>query len=148
MKTPLYNTIVAVFTAVFLSGCATNYNQASSQFPPLPAGGGRIFFYRPDAFYGIGTVNRINLNGQGLRNLEDGHFFYADRPAGNYAVSFDYSIWGPTATKLTFTLAPGETKYVLVTEQFSVLSAKPAATLEDKDAAMKTLTRCIYAAYK
>jgi hypothetical protein len=140
--------IVSVFIALLSSGCATHYNQASSHFPPLPAGEGRIFFYRSDAFNGIGALHRINLNGHGLRYLDDGAFFYVDRPPGNYAVSFDFSIWGPTETKLTFTLAPDETKYVRIGMQSGHFAPIPVPALEDKDAAMNTLPRCIYAAYK
>lgn len=98
-------------TAVALaSGCATGikHDQMASSLPSLKAGEGRIYFFRKAILMGDGIQPDIRLNGQVVGQSKPNGFFYVDRPAGNYLASTS----SETEKTLSFTLQPGETKYI------------------------------------
>jgi hypothetical protein len=142
--------LVACYLALFAVGCASlpKFNQASSQFPTLPPGQGRIYFYRGSEFYGSGLQEKIKLNDNTICYLDAGYFFYLDRPAGNYTViggSSGLLVEGLLPKhKATFALGDGEIKYIRIKQKFNLLQAEAVPTLEDKDSAIKTLSSCIY----
>jgi len=68
---------------------------------------GRIYFYRTTAL-GAAVQPDVRLNGEVIGKAVPNGFFYADRPAGNYQVATETEV----ERKLTFTLEPGQTRYV------------------------------------
>lgn len=103
-----------------LAGCAASGPKPSEirgSLPTLAADQGRIYFYRTPFTFGGAVTAEIRLNGQPVGRSQRGSFFYVDRPAGNYEVSTSTEV----ERKLTFALAPGETKYVRTYVSFGVL---------------------------
>ena len=76
--------------------------------PKLAPDRGRIYFYRSAAIVGVVVQPDIKLNGESVGSAAPGGFFFVDRPRGNYEASSATEV----ETKLAFTLAAGETKYV------------------------------------
>jgi hypothetical protein len=68
---------------------------------------GRISFYRT-ALIGTAVQPDVKLNGEVVGKAVPNGFFYADRPAGNYQVATETEV----ERKLTFTLEPGQVRYV------------------------------------
>lgn len=101
-----------------LAGCASGPKMAEmrSIIPPVPAGMGRIYVYRPSSF-GFGLKPDVMLNGQRVATSEALGFFFIDRPPGTYEVSTSTEV----ERKASFALAVGETKYVRTSVSLGVL---------------------------
>lgn len=101
---------LAASAVVLASGCATGikHEQMASSIPSLKAGEGRVYFFRSGSMVGAAVQPEIRLNGQVVGQSKPGGFFYVDRPAGNFVASTSTE----TEKTLSFTLQPGETKYV------------------------------------
>src|SRR5213593_2006168 len=102
--------VVVIVASMLLSACATSgpkfAEMASSIGAPKPDVG-RIYFYRT-ALLGAAVQPDVRLNGEVVGKAVPNGFFYADRPAGNYQVATETEV----ERKLTFTLEPGQTRYV------------------------------------
>lgn len=152
--------------AIFATGCVSPraYSRASTKFPRIPDGAGRIMFYRGNDFVGGAEWDTVRLNGEITGYLSPISFFYVDRQPGNYVVFaepkglFSRAIGGH---QLSFSLDAGEIEYVCLTQELTssgaaiggatagILGAvgggaSPTPTLEDKDSAMKVLPKCLY----
>lgn len=128
---------------LFLTGCAATgplYKEVGASIPPIPAGNGRVVFYRADTMFGAAMTSDIKLNGKIVGKSERGSFFYVDEKPGNCVVS--------TATEvekqLTFTLAPAETKYVKTSVSFGVMVGRINPELVNSADAKKELTELHY----
>jgi hypothetical protein len=78
---------------------------------------GRIYFYRLSVFTGSLIRSSIALNEEELGPARAGEFFYVDRAPGQYevaVVSHAISMAGPTTSTLSFTLEPGQNRYIKV----------------------------------
>ena len=104
------------------AGCATGikHDQMASSIPSLKAGQGRIYFFRSSSMVGAAIQPDIRLNGQVVGASKPGGFFYVDRPAGSYVASSSTE----TEKSLSFTLAPGETKYVRSSVGFGIVAGR------------------------
>ncbi len=94
-----------------LTGCVSSgmkHAEMKSSMQALKQDEGRIYFYRTGSLFGAAVQADINLNGAVVGTSQPGGFFYVDRPAGKYEA------WAATEVSrmVTFTLDPGETKYV------------------------------------
>ncbi|HET8746802.1 MAG TPA: DUF2846 domain-containing protein [Ramlibacter sp.] len=100
---------LAAAVVVLASGCATGpkHSEVAARFPAVKSGEGRIYFYRNSTF-GAAVQPEIRLNGQVVGKSQPNGFFFVDRAAGNYVASSSTE----TEKTLSFTLQPGETKYV------------------------------------
>jgi len=94
-----------------LSACAVKgpkLKDIEGNIPPIPAGGGRIFFLKPDF-----RAARIAIDEKVIGTIEYGAFFWEDLPAGNYDIrvddEMDFGAW-----KESVTLAPGAELYLRV----------------------------------
>jgi hypothetical protein len=136
--------LMAGSLALILVGCASapKYNEEVNQFPQLSPGNGRIYFYRDSGFYGAGKQPYIRLNDEIVGNSITGHFFYVDRPAGNYVVDCRTGLYAEH--KLAVALNAGETQYVRSKAEFDLLGGQMTLMKEGKDTAMKTLSQCVY----
>jgi len=96
---------------VLLAGCAAGgakHADMASSLPSLKAGEGRVYFFRSSSMIGAAVQPDLRLNGQVVGESRPGGFFYVDRPAGNYVASASTE----TEKTVSFTLQPGETKYI------------------------------------
>jgi hypothetical protein len=128
---------VAAALLLLLGGCATGakYTEVASTLPPLAASQGRIYFYRPSAF-GAAVQPDINLNGQKVGTAKPHGFYLVDRPPGNYEVTAATE----TEKKLTFTLEPGQERFVRLRIAMGVLVGRIIPELVDKAQAEKELS--------
>ena len=123
----------ALFTAVLLvlllSGCASGpkYAEVVLTIPSLTPSQGRIYFYRPSAF-GAAVQPDINLNGQKVGTAKPHGFYFVDRAPGNYEVTAATE----TEKKLTFTLEPGQARFVRLKIQMGVFVGRIVPELVDK----------------
>lgn len=101
--------LVAVAASLLLSACAsgTKFSEMSATMPAAQADMGRIYFYRT-ALIGMAVQPEVRLNGEKVGKAVPNGFFYVDRPAGNYQVVTETEV----EKKLTFTLEPGQVRYV------------------------------------
>ncbi|HEX7891892.1 MAG TPA: DUF2846 domain-containing protein [Ramlibacter sp.] len=103
--------IVAAGAVLLVAGCAATgarHEEMAGSIPSLKAGEGRIYFYRQSTMVGAALAPDVKLNKDLVGEARTGGFFYVDRPAGNYVASSA----GETEKTVSFSLAPGETKYV------------------------------------
>jgi len=94
-----------------LDACAagTRVAKMGDRITPIPAGMGRVWFFR-DASDGPAWLQLpIYLNGQAVGNSVSNGAFFRDVPPGDYRVA----ILGVAITgRLTFTMAAGEERFV------------------------------------
>lgn len=78
---------LAIF-AGFFSSCASgpSYAEASSKFPPIPKGEGRVFVYRPSLF-GAAIKPSVKIGGEVVGVSEGQGFLYSDQKPGTHEVS-------------------------------------------------------------
>jgi hypothetical protein len=102
--------LAAVAASLLLSACATSgpkFSEMGATIPVAKADMGRIYFYRT-ALIGMAVQPEVRLNGEAVGKAVPNGFFYVDRPAGNYQVVTETEV----EKKLTFTLEPGQVRYV------------------------------------
>jgi hypothetical protein len=92
-----------------LSGCATGpkYPEVAPKFGVLAADHGRVFIYRATAM-GAAVQPEVRLNGEVIGKATPRGFFYVDRSPGHYEMMTSTEV----DRKLTFTLEPGQTRFV------------------------------------
>ena len=101
--------LVLICLAIGLTGCASGvkYKDMSSSIAPVKSDQGRVYFYRT-AIVGAAIQPDIKLDNSTVGTAKPEGFFYVDTNPGAHSAS--------TATEverqLTFSLDPGETKYV------------------------------------
>jgi hypothetical protein len=104
-------TLVALAAVAVLAGCAAEgplHKEVASAIPTIPAGMGRVYFYRPDTMFGAAITSDITFNGRIVGKSERGSFFFVDEKPGNCTALASTEV----ERQVTFTLAAGETKYV------------------------------------
>lgn len=132
----------AVTALAVLSGCATGvkHSEMASSMPSLKPGEGRIYFLRSASMLGAAVAADIRLNGQVVGRSMPGGFFYVDRPAGNHVASATTE----TETKLSFTLAAGQTNYIRSTISMGFISGRVIFVPESADEARAELGTLSY----
>jgi len=100
----------ALLMLLLVAACATGPTlQASlASVPPVPAGEGRVFFYRGNLIFGIAIQPKIMLNGQKIGESIPGGVFYRDLPPGHYQVE----VTTETTYDVGFELAAGQIVYL------------------------------------
>ena len=124
---------LAVSTAV-LAGCAASgvkHDAMAASMPGLKSGEGRIYFYRSASMMGAAIQPDIWLNGTVVGTSRPGGFFFVDRPAGNYVAGASTE----TEKTLTFTVQPGETKYVRSHISMGIVAGRAILELEPPEKA-------------
>ena len=147
IKSPKTSGILIALASLFLLASATT---ASAQFtgqddreypptfsdkrktlPPIKAAEGRIFFFREPMSGGIFSPT-LKMNGKPLSKMSSGEVFYVDRPPGSYKVSVETEV----ERSASFTLNPGETKYIKVAPAMGVMVARFELELMDEKQAL------------
>jgi hypothetical protein len=115
--------------AALLAGCATGpkYSEVAKSIPAIKSGEGRVYFFRSNSMVGAAVQPDIRLNGQVVGSSKPGGFFYVDRPAGKYVAAASTE----TEKTASFTLDPGETKYLRSSPSFGVLVGRIVLEIED-----------------
>jgi hypothetical protein len=129
-------TVFATMLLLLLSGCATGakYTEVVSTIPALAPSEGRIYFYRPSAL-GAALQPDINLNGQKVGTAKPHGFYFVDRVPGNYEVTAATE----TEKKLTFTLEPGQERFVRLKIQVGIFVGRIVPELVDRAEAQEEL---------
>ena len=113
-------TSLVICALTLLLGCATGgarYGDVSVAAPKLAPDRGRIYFYRSGSIVGAAVQPDIKLNGEAVGTAVPGGFFYVDRPKGNYVASMATEV----ESKLSFSLAAGENKYIRTSISFGLI---------------------------
>jgi hypothetical protein len=107
MKKIVY--LVILVGALALSGCATGpkFTDIKATLPPVAAGKGRIFLYRPSTM-GAAVQPNVKLNGEVVGTAKPKGAFYVDREPGNYKIETSTEV----TRELSLTLESGQTRYV------------------------------------
>lgn len=134
--------LASVLMATVLVGCASGpkYAEVASAIPTIKADQGRVYFLRSASGFGAAIQPEIRLNDDVVGKSQPGGFFFVDRAAGQYTAAASTE----TEKTLSFTLDPGEVKYVRSSPAFGLLVGRINLRLEDKDAAQKELQELSY----
>lgn len=128
---------------VLLGGCAATgpkMSEMQSTIPHLKPDQGRVYFYRNASMLGAAMQPNILFNGKVVGESKPGGFFYVDDVPGPKVMS--------TATeverKLTFTLEPGQTRYVRTAVGLGVMVGRIQPELVDASTAMPEIVETSY----
>jgi len=124
--------VASLLLALLLPACASGpkYSSLVATQPGVAPGQGRIYFYRPSAL-GTAVQPDINLNGQKVGTAKPHGVYFVDRAPGDCVVTAATE----TEKKLTFTLEPGQTRYVRLKMQLGVLVGRVVPELVDRNEA-------------
>lgn len=123
------------------AACATgeSYQATSERFVPVPAGQGRVFFYRPSVVASA-LQPAIRMNDTVVGKSTSKGFLFVDRPPGEYTIV--------TSTLLdhylSVTLAAGETKYVKLKSSVGVYAGHIIPQLADSGTAQRDIAKMKY----
>ncbi len=100
---------VLLLLVVSIAGCASGetHGSVAERIPPVPAGMGRIVFYRPSAMAG-GLKPPIQVNDMTVGKSISKGFLFIDREPGEYVISTSTLV----EHRLGFQLAADTTRYV------------------------------------
>jgi hypothetical protein len=101
----------------------------------VPAGQGRVYFYRPSAL-GAAVQPDVFLNGQKVGTAKPHGVYFVDRAPGDCVVTSSTE----TEKKLTFTLEPGQTRYVRLNIQMGFFVGRIVPELVDRTEAEKEMS--------
>ena len=134
MRRTLLELAAAAAAAMWLAGGASGvaYDVLADGVPGPQAGQGRVCFYRTAFVMGAAIQPDIQLNGMVVGTARPGGFFCVDRPAGNYVAAVPTE----TARTLSFTLHPGEIKFVRANVGFGLGAARTILELETPQRAL------------
>jgi hypothetical protein len=110
--------VLLMVIAVILTGCVTgsgaDYASLSQKVGAPKAGQSRIVVFREKTFRGsLDGGYDIKLDGEPMKPLRTGTYFYADRPAGKHQMTCEVIMF-PGATRFDFAAQPGRTYYYVV----------------------------------
>jgi len=133
---------LALFAAVLVAGCATGmkHEQMASSMPAIKSGEGRVYFLRSSSMVGAALQPEIRLDQQVVGQSKPGGFFYVDRPAGNHVASATTE----AEKTVSFTLDPGETKYIRSSVGFGLLVGRVILEPETPQKAQEELKSLSY----
>jgi hypothetical protein len=142
MKRQFLKFALAGVALALVSGCATGikHEQMAASIPSVKAGEGRIYFYRTSSMVGAAIQPDIRLNGQVVGASKPGGFFFVDRPAGNYVASASTE----TEKTVSFTLQPGETKYIRSSVGLGIVAGRVVLEPETREKALAELNSLSY----
>ncbi|HEU4382119.1 MAG TPA: DUF2846 domain-containing protein [Anaeromyxobacteraceae bacterium] len=126
-----------------LAGCVSGgmkHAELKSSMQALKSEEGRIYFYRTGSIFGVAVQADIYLNGAVVGASQPGGFFYVERPAGKYEAHASTEV----SRMVTFTLDPGETKYIRSYVSMGILVGHVNLELVNADEAEKQLESLSY----
>lgn len=134
-------TLILCMTAA-LSGCATGpkHQEVKAAIPAIPKEMGRIYFYRTANMIGAAIQPSVMLNGEKVGDAVPGGFFFVDRPAGNHVVTVATEV----DKKASFTLEPGQERFVKLTIGLGLIAGRIIPELVDKAQADQDIATLSY----
>lgn len=140
MKSAL--SLSTAFSFALLAGCASGpkHSEIQASIPQPQPTDGRIFFYRSGSMFGAAIQPQIMLNGDAVGESKPGGFFFVDRARGPMEVSTTTEV----EKKLTFTLDPGQTRYVRTVVGFGVVAGRVYPELVDNATGEKEIQEASY----
>jgi uncharacterized protein DUF2846 len=136
-------TFLALFVVGVLAGCAAEgplHKEVAASIPTVPAGKGRIYFFRADTMMGAAVTSDIKLNGRVVGKSERGSFFFVDENPGSCKASASTEV----EREVSFTLAAGETKYIKSSISMGLMVGRVNLELVSAGDANKELTELHY----
>lgn len=132
----------AVAASILLSACASGPKLAEvqSSIPALKSDQGRIYFYRSSSMLGSAIQPSIMLNGTIVGTSKPGGFFFVDEAPGPVEVATTTEV----EKKLTFTLDPGQTRYVRTSIGLGIIAGRVYPELVDDATGAKELAEASY----
>lgn len=124
-----FRVCAALFLSILVSACASGpkFSEIQTTIPALKADQGRVYFYRSSSMLGAAIQPSILLNGAVVGDSQPGGFFFVDHAPGAKEVSISTEV----EKKLTFTLEPGQTRYVKTVIGFGVIAGRVYPELVD-----------------
>lgn len=137
-----FRSLGALSLFVLITACATGPKLAEVQsgMQTLQPDKGRIYFYRSSSMFGAAIQPSIVLNGAVVGNSKPGGFFFVDQVAGPMEVSTSTEV----EKKLTFTLEPGQLRYVRTVIGFGIVAGRVYPELIDNATGEKELVEMSY----
>ena len=129
--------IAAMCLVSTLAGCASGpkFHTVESSLGAIPQGKARIYFYRSTTM-GAAVQPSIKLNGAVVGSAEPKGVFFVDRDPGDMEVSTSTEV----ERKLTFTMGPGETRYVRLKMHMGLLVGHVIPELVDEQEAKEDIS--------
>jgi hypothetical protein len=129
--------VASVFLALLLTACASGpkFGAVMATQSAIPTGQGRIYFYRPSAL-GAAVQPDVLLNGQKVGTAKPHGVYFVDRVPGDCLVTSSTE----TEKKLTFTLEPGQSRYVRLNIQMGFFVGRIVPELVDRGEAEKEMS--------
>jgi hypothetical protein len=131
-----------VAAVVYLSGCATGplYKDFQASIPTIKDNEARLFFYRPEKVIGSGIRPGVVLNNKMVGPSTPGGFFFVDVPPGPYQVVLTSEV----ERKLTFEVAPKETKCIRLSVSLGILVYRVYPELTERISCEKEIENLNY----
>lgn len=128
--------------SILVTACASGPKLAEIQsgITTPKSGEGRIYFYRSSSMFGAAIQPSIVLNGTVVGNSKPGGFFFVDQAPGPKEVSTTTEV----EKKLTFTLDPGQTRYVRTVIGLGIIAGRVYPELVDNATGEKELAEMSY----
>lgn len=120
--------LALICATLALTGCAASgpkLAEMSSSIPTLKSDQGRVYFYRKDTIFGAALQPNVVMDGAVVGESRRGSFFYVDAASGSHEAATTTE----ATNKVSFVLAPGETKYVRTDPTMGVLVWRITPTL-------------------
>jgi hypothetical protein len=128
--------------ALLITACAATgpkFNTVENSFAVLSPGKARVFFYRV-ASEGAAIRPEIRLNGVVVGKAEPRGAFFKDVEPGNIEIATASEV----EKKLTFTVEPGETRYVRFAMGFGLVVGRVIPQLVSEAEAKKEMAELAY----
>lgn len=135
--------LALVCATLVLTGCAASgpkMAEVSSSMPALKSDQGRVFFYRKDTMLGAALTPNVMMDGKAVGVSRRGSFFYVDAATGSHEAATTTE----ATNKVSFVLAPGESKYVRTDPSMGVLMWRITPTLVGADEAKAEMAALSY----
>ncbi len=135
--------LALVCATLALTGCAASgpkMTDMASTIPAMKADQGRVYFYRKDTLLGAALQPNVMMDGAVVGESRRGSFFYVDAATGSHEAATTTE----ATNKVSFVLAPGETKYVRTDPTMGVLVWRITPTLVGSDEAKAEMATLSY----
>lgn len=127
---------------LLLAACATSgptFTQMQANVPPVAANTGRIYVYRTSVL-GAAIQPSVKLDGAVVGDAVPGGYFFVDRPAGSYKISAKTEV----DRIVSFTLQPGQTRYVRLDPSLGFFVGHISPELVDEQQGRTEIKECHY----
>ena len=140
-----YGLIAICACFLFLQGCASGpgFQEAKGTFPPLGSEKGRIYIYRTTVL-GAAVQPAVRLDGVQVGTAKSEGFFFADATPGSHFIETTTEV----SRRLTFTLEPGQVRYVRLNVSMGFMVAHVYPELVDTAVGEKEIAGCKFTGSK